>query len=253
MCAQTDRWMTKLNTNNAGATPPPSTAARHDVTLLLDALAKGDSHASSELLPLVYDELRKLAHVRMNKEPGHAAGYTLEPTALVHEAYLRLVGASGDLSTNTSMPSPLAGHEAHGGRWDNRGHFFAAAALAMRRILVERARAQRRLKRGGDGAAPGGSGAAAKRVELRDDMLISDTDGDELISLDAALDRLQQKDERKYRVVMLRYFAGLSIDETAAAIGISPATVKNDWAFARAWLHREVASDQSSPRPEPGA
>jgi RNA polymerase sigma factor (TIGR02999 family) len=236
--------MTSQNTNNFGesfgATPPPSTAARHDVTLLLDALAKGDSHASSELLPLVYDELRKLAHVRMNKEPGHAAGYTLEPTALVHEAYLRLVGASGDASTNTSLEGPAREQAA---RWDNRGHFFAAAALAMRRILVERARSQRRLKRGGDGGADGGTPAAAKRVELRDDMLISEPDGEELIALDSALDRLQKRDERKYRVVMLRYFAGLSIDETAAAIGVSPATVKNDWTFARAWLHREVESD----------
>lgn len=185
-------------------TPPP-----HEVTQLLAAVNDGDSRASAKLLPLVYDELRKLAKARMAHE---AVGQTLQPTALVHEAYLRLVG-----DTNVG--------------WDNRGHFFAAAALAMRRILVERARSRNRIKRGGGRA----------RVELTDAALVSEAPDGDLLILDEAMNRLEKYDKRKADVVMLRYFAGLSIEETAAAIGVSPATVKNEWTFARAWLHREVA------------
>jgi len=182
------------------------------MTQLLAAVSEGDSHAAAQLLPLVYEELRKLAKSRMAHEP---AGMTLEPTALVHEAYLRLLG-----DTNVG--------------WDNRGHFFAAAALAMRRILVERARSRNRIKRGG------GRG----RVELTDGVMAVEPPGDDLLILDEALSKLEKYDKRKAEVVMLRYFAGLSIEDTAAALGVSPATVKNEWMFARAWLHREVAKDE---------
>lgn len=188
----------------------------HDVTLLLAKVSEGDSRAAAELLPLVYEELRRLARSRM---AGESPGQTLQPTALVHEAYLRLLGAS-DV------------------KWDGRGHFFGAAALAMRRILVERARARGRIKRGG----------GAARVPLEDAALATEPPPDELLALDEALDRLAAYDKRKADVVMMRYFAGLSIDETAAALGVSPATVKNEWAFARAWLHREIKKgDDATP------
>jgi len=188
--------------------------ARHDVTQLLAAISDGDSRAASSLLPLVYAELQHLARSFMARE--HAA-QTLQPTALVHEAYLRLVGQPEEI------------------KWDNRGHFFVAAATAMRRILVERARHRNRLKRGGDRA----------KVEFNDDVLAVEPPSDDLLALDEALQRLESYDERKCRVVMLRYFAGLSIDETASALRVSSATVKNEWAYARAWLHRELARGHS--------
>jgi RNA polymerase sigma factor (TIGR02999 family) len=192
-------------------TPPMAAQPNQDVTMLLQAVAAGDSRAAGELLPLVYAELQKLARAYMSRE---AAGNTLEPTALVHEAYLRLIG-----------DQEVA--------WDNRGHFFAAAAMAMRRILVERARAKDRLKRGGDRG----------RVEFTEQSLVVEPPAEEMLSLDEALTRLEQYDQRKSKVVMLRYFAGLNVDETAAALGVSPATVKNEWAYARAWLHRELNAD----------
>ncbi|MFN0132883.1 MAG: sigma-70 family RNA polymerase sigma factor [Phycisphaerales bacterium] len=178
------------------------------VTQLLDAVTGGDAKASAELLPVVYEELRRLAKARIAREP---IGQTLQPTALVHEAYLRLVG-DADV------------------RWQNRGHFFGAAAQAMRRILVERARHRGRLKRGG------GMG----RVELTDAMAVEPPATD-LLALDEALTRLEAYDKRKSDVVMLRYFAGLTIEETSAALGLSAATVKNEWTFARTWLHRELS------------
>ena len=188
---------------------------RHDVTQLLEAIGRGDQKASAELLPLVYEELRQLARARMANEPGAGVGHTLQPTALVHEAYLRLVGG-------TEL------------RWDNRGHFFGAAARAMRRILVERARHHGRIKHGG----------GVRRVELDESALnqplTNEPDPTNLLALDEVIERLEKYDKRKADVVMLRYFAGLSIEETAAALGVSPATVKNEWTFARAWLHREV-------------
>ena len=194
---------------------------QQDVTLLLQAVADGDSHAASELLPLVYAELQKLARSFMGRE---AAGNTLQPTALVHEAYLRLIGDQ-DMA------------------WDNRGHFFGAAAMAMRRILVERARAKSRLKRGGDRG----------RIEFTEQSLIAEPPEDDMLSLNEALDRLEAYDARKSKVVMLRYFAGLNVEETAAAIGVSPATVKNEWAYARAWLHRELNGDDEPQRSEGSA
>ena len=166
----------------------------------------GESGSSAELLPQVYDELRRLARARIAREP---AGLTLQPTALVHEAYLRLAGDGTDR------------------RWDRRGHFFAAAAIAMRRILVERARHYRRFKHGG----------AQQRVELDAESPALAPVLPDVIAIDQALTRLEQIDPTKARIVLLRYFAGLTIEETAAAIELSPATVKNEWAFARAWLY----------------
>jgi RNA polymerase sigma factor (TIGR02999 family) len=167
---------------------------------------RDESGSSAELLPQVYDELRRLARARLARE---ADGLTLQPTALVHEAYLRLAGDGIDR------------------RWDKRGHFFAAAAIAMRRILVERARHYRRIKHGG----------GQQRVELDLDSPALAPALPDVLAIDEALTRLEQIDPPKARVVLLRYFAGLTVEETAAAMELSPATVKNEWAFARAWLH----------------
>ncbi len=175
-----------------------------EVTRILGALRAGDERAAGELLPLVYEELRVLARSRMRKEPP---GQTLQPTALVHEAYLRLVD-SGDRT------------------FENRGHFFAAAALAMRRILVERARRRRTAKHGG----------GWERVTLSDDVASAESRAIDLEILDRALEALEAHDKRLCDVVMLRYFTGLTIEETAHALGLSPATIKRDWEYARAWL-----------------
>lgn len=188
-----------------------------EVTQLLQAAVGGDRHASGQLLPLVYEELRKLASARIAKEPAGGAGFTLQPTALVHEAYMRLLGCSADAP-----------------KWDSRGHFFAAAALAMRRILVERARRRSRAKHGGE----------RRRTDIEMDVLAIEPPSEELLALDDALNLLEKADDRKYRVVMLRYFAGLSIEDAAAALDVSPATVKNDWTFARAWLRRAIVEGQ---------
>ena len=196
-------------------------ASLHDITLAIRALQNGDGRAASDLIQLVYAELRQLARSRLAHEPGHGAGMTLEATALVHEAYLRVVGNEQSKKT-----------------WDGRGHFFAAAALAMRRILVERARYQKREKHGGGHVRVDPADAA---IELE----ASDSDIADLIALDEALTRLEQLDPRKAKIVSLRYFAGLTIQETAAALDLSPATVKNEWAFARAWLHREIVGADS--------
>jgi RNA polymerase sigma factor (TIGR02999 family) len=190
-----------------------------EVTRMLDAIAGGDAHAASDLLPIVYDQLRALAHAQMAHE---RSGMTLQPTALVHEAYLRLVGGA-DV------------------KWNSRGHFFGAAAQAMRRILVEAARSRKQLKRGG----------GRSRVELEDGMASFDPNNLDFEELDRALTKLEGKDARKAQVVMLRYFAGLGVDETAVALGVSPATVKNDWAYAKAWLFKELSSAAASP-PEDG-
>lgn len=195
-----------------------SEAASHDVTRLLAAIGAGDAHAERRLLPLVYDELRRLAHQRMAREPP---GQTLQPTALVHEAYLRLVG-----------DEPV--------RWENRAHFFGAAARAMRRILVERARKRAAPKHGG----------GLKRIPV-DDLAIQDPEQLDLLALDEALTRFEASDKRAHDVVLLRFFAGLGIEETATALGISPATVKREWAYAKAWLHHELTS--AGQRPERGA
>src|SRR5204863_1510289 len=175
-----------------------------------DTRPDGGPGTSGEMLPEVYDELRKLARARLARERDRHQ--TLQPTALVHEAYLRVSGE---------------GEDRH---WDRRGHFFAAAALAMRRILVERARHYQRLKHG----------SAEERVDLDSGIMRADPSLTDLAAVDEALTRLEQTDARKAQSVSLRYFAGLSVEETAAAMDLSPATVKNEWKFARAWLHRAL-------------
>jgi RNA polymerase sigma factor (TIGR02999 family) len=184
-----------------------------DVTHLLDAAAAGDPKAAAELLPLVYDELRRLAAVRLaDEQPGQ----TLQATALVHEAYLRLVGGA--------QPQ----------EWNGRGHFFAAAAEAMRRIVVETARRKNRLKHGG----------GHERVEVELAELPTRLPPDDLIALDEALARLEQLDPVKARLVTLRYFAGLTIEQAAEALGISRVTAHRYWTFARAWLHQQMAGGE---------
>jgi RNA polymerase sigma factor (TIGR02999 family) len=189
-----------------------------DVTRLLDAAATGDRNAAAQLLPLVYDELRKLAAVRMAAEsPDH----TLQPTALVHEAYLRLIGPANEP------------------QWQNRGHFFAAAAEAMRRILVEGARRKKAVKHGG----------GLQRVDTMTIDVAAPEQDDDLVAIDAALERLAVLDPQKAELVTLRYFAGLTIEQAAAALGISCATAKRHWAYSRAWLYQQVmeASDSEYP------
>jgi RNA polymerase sigma factor (TIGR02999 family) len=184
-----------------------------DVTRLLDAAATGDPKAAAELLPLVYDELRKLAAARIAEEKP---GQTLQATALVHEAYVRLVG---------SADAP---------KWNGRGHFFAAAAEAMRRILVEAARGKGRAKRGGDW----------RRIDFEELDVTTSVSPDQLVALDDALGRLAALDHLAGELVKLRYFAGLSLDEAATALNISPATAYRHWAYARAWLRDELLNDR---------
>ena len=184
-----------------------------DVTRILSAIEQGDPRAAELLLPLVYDELRRLAAQRLAQEKP---GQTLQATALVHEAYLRLVGGSPPRD------------------WNSRGHFFAAAAEAMRRILVENARRKAGPKAGGD----------HQRVDL--DAIEPPIEGPrvDLIALDEALTVLEAKDRRKADVVRLRFFAGLSIEQTAQALGISAATANNDWSYAKSWLRLAMLGDE---------
>jgi RNA polymerase sigma factor (TIGR02999 family) len=188
-----------------------------DVTRILSAIERGDEQAAGQLLPLVYDELRKLAAQKMAQEKP---GQTVQPTALVHEAYLRLVGAGGP-------------------GWSSRGHFFAAAAEAMRRILVERARHKRSVKSGGD-----------RRRENFEQVepAVAGPDLD-LLALDEALDALECHDPRAAAIVKLRFFAGLTVGEAAQSLGVSTATAENDWAFARCWLRRELEGEDQRPSP----
>ena len=179
-----------------------------DVTQLLSAIDSGDRKAAEELLPLVYDELRRLAAHRL---AGERCQHTLQPTALVNEAYLELVG-QGDID------------------WRNRSHFFGIAAQLMRRILVNYARQKKAQKREG----------SRQRVELSDTLAIVEDRLDEIIAVDAALDRLAELDPRQARIVELRFFTGLTEDETAEALDISPRTVKREWTVAKAWLHSEL-------------
>ena len=180
-----------------------------DVSRLLEAATAGDRHAAAALLPLVYDELRKLAAARMADE---AADQTLQPTALVHEAYLRLIGPADDI------------------RWDNRGHFFAAAAEAMRRILVDAARRKAATRHGG----------GRERLALDPDLAATPEPREDLIALDDALGRLAADDPLKAELVKLRFFAGMTLPEAAAALGLSERTAGRHWAYARAWLRRAV-------------
>ena len=185
----------------------------NDVTLVLDAIAQGDPHAADQLLPLVYEELRRLAAQRLAQEKP---GQTLQPTALVHEAYLRLVG-TGD-----------------GQSWNGRGHFFAAAAEAMRRILIENARRKQRLKHGGD------------RTQLLDfdpERIAAPEVSEDLLALDEALSRLAAADPQAAELVQLRYFGGLTLKQAAEVLGVSPRTADSWWAYARSWLLAELRGD----------
>jgi RNA polymerase sigma factor (TIGR02999 family) len=181
-----------------------------DVTRILSAIEQGDPHAAEQLLPLVYDELRKLAAQKLAQEKP---GQTLQVTALVHEAYLRQV--------DVELARP----------WNSRGHFFAAAAEAMRRILVDGARRKQADKHGGD----------RLRVDLPDDLAVSDARSDDLVALDEALSRLERHDPDAARLVKLRYFAGLSHQEAAETLGISRGAADRLWALARAWLFRQLS------------
>jgi RNA polymerase sigma-70 factor, ECF subfamily len=184
-------------------------AESHDVTVLLRELSDGGGRAPEALLPLVYDELRKLAHSYLqNERPGH----TLQATALVHEAYIRLVDWK-----NVS--------------WQNRAHFFAVAAQLMRKILVDHARAKKAEKRGGE----------HQRLALDEAVSYPARRDIDLLALDDALRSLEELDNLQANIVELRFFGGLTIEETAHALGISPATVKREWTVAKAWLHREIS------------
>lgn len=190
-----------------------------DASSILASAAAGDPTAASELLPLVYDELRRLAQHKMAQE---RAGHSLSATALVHEAYMRLVGDASDQT------------------WDSRGHFFSAAAEAMRRILVENARRKARQKHGG----------GRNRVELEACNVALATKPEQLLAVDEALERLQYEDELAARIVKLRFFTGLSIEEAAAAVDVSRASAYRYWSFARAWLQCEVEQGSKPGRPE---
>ena len=179
-----------------------------DITLMLQAVSRGERQASADLLPLVYEQLRQLAAARMARE---AAGQTLQPTALVHEAWLRLVG---DEDRN----------------WENRAHFFGAAAEAMRRILIESARRKSRLKHGGN----------QSRVDLEDFDLAEATPDDNMLLIDEALERLKGEDPETARVVVLKFFGGLTNDEIVSITGTSDRTVRRQWNYAKAWLYKRI-------------
>lgn len=189
----------------------------HDVTQLLHDIQANAPQAPSALLELVYDQLRRVAQQRLAEE---RKGHTLQATALVHEAYLRLVG-----------DGPVD--------WQGRAHFFAAAAEAMRRILIEHARARGRIKRGGPAKDK-------RRISLNVVDLATEGDPDDVLALDEAVKRLEAKDAALARVVQLRFYAGLSEVETAEALGVTDRTIRRDWAAARAWLQRELSSDSAN-------
>ncbi len=182
-----------------------------ELARMLEAVERGEAQAAEDLLPVVYQELRRLAAWRMAHEKP---GQTLQPTALVHEAWLRVQGDAGR-------------------RWDNQRHFFAAAAEAMRRILIDRARQKQAVRHGGE--------LHRTEVDLESLPIATAPPDDELLQVDDALDALTAHDARKAALVKLRYFAGLSLEETAAALDISVRTAKRDWAYSRAWLFREIA------------
>lgn len=193
-----------------------------DVTRILSAIEQGDPHAAEELLPLVYDELRKLAGERMAQEKP---GQTLQATALVHEAYLRLVASPGHESGESAQ------------QWDSRGHFFAAAAEAMRRILVENARRKRGLKHGG----------GRHREPLDPDAIAEPEAAEDLLALDEALTRLAATEPQVAELVKLRYFAGLTIPQAAAQLRISPRTADAWWSYAKAWFQAALQKPGKSP------
>lgn len=185
-----------------------------EITRILDGVEHGDPKAAEELLPLVYEELRRLAAHKMANE---APGQTLQPTALVHDAWLRLVGSDNQ-------------------RWDSRGHFFSAAAEAMRRILIDNARRKQALRHGG----------GQQRVDISEIEAAGDAEDEKLTALDEALHKLVVRDAQAAELVKLRYFAGLTIEEAAQALGISVATANRLWAYARAWLYTEMRAQSGS-------
>jgi RNA polymerase sigma factor (TIGR02999 family) len=187
-----------------------------DVTCLLTAIQEGDPQAAAELLPLVYQELRRLA---AQKLAGEGPGHTLQPTALVHEAYMKLLG-----------PDPDRG-------WNGRAHFFTAAAEAMRRILIDHARRKRRIRHGG----------GRQQVQFQDCEAVAPGPADDLLALDEALTAFAQVDPMKAELVKLRYFAGLTLEETAQLLGISRATADRYWVYARAWLFDALTKGDHSP------
>lgn len=187
-------------------------AAMGDVTEILSAIEQNDPHASEQLLPLLYDELRKLAAARLAKEKP---GQTLQATALVHEAFMRLVGPDGAQKAN----------------WNSRGHFFAAAAQAMRRILVENARRKQQPARGG--------GQHRALIDL--EQISADAPSGDIVALDESLRRLEEQDALAARLVNLRFFAGLTMPQAAEALGISLRTAERNWTYARSWLHRDLS------------
>lgn len=188
------------------------------VTQLIALASDGDSRATEELLPLVYEELRRMARAQL---AGERAGVTLQPTVLVHEAYLRLVGGA-DVS------------------WNSRGHFFGAAAQAMRRILVERARANNAAKRGG---------GSWKRVELDEACMAKEQDSDQMLLIDETLRKLEAYDATKARIVMLRFFSGLTLEETASAMDMTVSQVRTAWEFSRAWMYAQMKREQDGTTP----
>ena len=188
--------------------------APQNVTQLLIGWGQGDKEALDRLVPIVYDELRRQAARYLRHE---RAGHTLQTTAIIHEAYLRLIDQKNV-------------------HWQNRAHFFGIAAQLMRRILVDHARTRKRAKRGGSDI----------RVPLEDAVAIARAPQLDVVALDEALNRLAEIDEQQGKIVELRFFSGLTVAETAEVLGISPATVKRDWSMAKAWLHREISSDEQS-------
>ncbi len=184
-------------------------AKSQEITVLLEQMRAGDENAPEKLLPLVYQDLRKLARVYLSKE---RADHTLQATALVHEAYMRLVGWEN-------------------GSWQNRAHFFSVAANVMRKVLVDHARRKNAQKRGGSG----------QKLSLDEAFSFASERAVDLVALDDALADLEKNDARQAKIVELRFFGGLTIEETAEALRVSPATVKNDWAFAKAWLQVELS------------
>jgi RNA polymerase sigma factor (TIGR02999 family) len=186
-----------------------------DVTQILSAIERGDPQAAGQLLPLVYDELRRLAAQKLAQEKP---GQTLQATALVHEAFVRLVGGEPDRS------------------WQGRGHFFAAAAEAMRRILVDNARRKRSVKHGG----------GLVRHEVNAVQVAAPETGEDMVALDEALTKLAARDKLKADLVQLRFFAGLTLEQAANILGISPATADRYWAYARAWLHQEITQSAAN-------
>jgi RNA polymerase sigma factor (TIGR02999 family) len=185
-----------------------SMSENEEVTLLLSALTRGDDGAASKLIPVVYDELRRLAGSYMRRE---RADHTLQATALVHEAYLKLI-------------------EQRSANWQSRAHFFGVAAQLMRRILIDHARGHSRQKRGGE----------HKKVSLDDAFVFSEQQADELLAVDDSLNRLAEIDPRQARVVELRFFGGLSVEEAAEVLAVSPKTIKRDWSVAKAWLYADL-------------